>query len=262
MKENSPKTALITGGSSGIGFELAKKFGKNGYDLVLVANNPEKLEASSDSLRAEFPERNIQTFRQDLSLVDAAKSVHSYVKGRNIEINALVNNAGYGEYGEFSERSYDDHMAIINTNYVTPVGLTSLFLPDMIARESGYILNIASSAAFQPGPFMSMYHSTKAGIVPWSIALAEENRSKGIAVSVSCPGLTKTEFFERPNMGQPLSSPKLAMTAERVAKESFNGLMNGEILIIPGKKNQLIFSTLRLIPPTLFARLVYWRRKR
>lgn len=256
------KTALITGGSSGIGFDLARVFGKNGYDLVIVARDSTRLITALDNLRREFPNTDVRAFSQDLSERDAAEKVHVYIKNQHIEVDTLVNNAGYGEYGEFAERPLENHLALINTNFITPVALTRMFLEEMIERGSGKVLNVASTAAFQPGPLMSLYHSTKSGMVSWSLAIAEELKPRGVTVSVLCPGLTETDFFNRPTMQHPLSPRWLMMSPIRVAEAGFEGLNKGESLIIPGAANKIIYSIGRLIPPVRVARSIFNKRQR
>jgi short-subunit dehydrogenase len=224
------KTALITGASSGIGKELARIHASKGGDLVLVARRTESL----DALKAELETKHgikVITFTQDLSEVHAAKKVYDFVQKSGIEIEYLMNNAGFGGHGEFVDRPIEKDLEMIQLNVSALVELTHLFLQDMKQRKSGKILNTASSAGFLPGPLQTTYFATKAFVVSFTKGLAFELRKSGVTVTALCPGPVKTEFehvagLEGGNMFDKGAS------ALQTAKSGYNGMMKGKVIQI------------------------------
>ena len=187
------KTALITGSSGGIGYELAWIHAEKNDDLVLVARSKSKL----DELKKEIEEKyriTVYTIGKDLSLPGAAKEVYDEVKMQKIDVDYLENNAGFGDYGLFAECDWRKQELMINLNITTLAYFTRLFLPDMISRKSGKIMNVASTASFQPGPTMSIYFATKAFVLSFSEAVNNEIRDKGITITALCPGSTESGF--------------------------------------------------------------------
>jgi short-subunit dehydrogenase len=226
--------ALITGASSGIGRELAKVFAANGFGLVLVARNEARLNELAEELRATNKVK-VMVLPQDLGKPGAASEIFRRLAGTPISV--LVNNAGFGSYGPFAESSLEVQTELIEVNMTALLQLTHLFLQPMLARRSGRIMNVASTAAFQPGPMMSAYYSSKAFVYSFSYALADELTGTGVTLTTLCPGMTPTEFQERAHVHMGGLWP---MTSARsVAEAGFKGLMNGKRVVIPGVMNQI-----------------------
>src|ERR1700693_836076 len=194
------QTALVTGGSGGIGLEIAKVLARNGCDLVLVARKRDTLEAAAGQIEGKFDVR-VQVFAADLRRPDAPQTIFNFLHNENIPIEALVNNAGFGLGGEFADTKIKRELEMIQVNIVALTHLTKLFLPPMIKRNSGRVLNVASTAAFQPGPLMAVYYATKAYVLSFSEALAEELRNSGVTVTALCPGPTQTAFASSAEVG-------------------------------------------------------------
>jgi len=250
MENTLKKKVLITGASSGIGFAIAELFAQNDYDLILVARDIKKLSIAKKELQKY--NSDIRLISKDLSVNGSAKEIFGIIKRNNIKIDILVNDAGFGRYGFFNEISLDENINMINLNVLSLTELTYLFLNEMIKNKSGKILNVASTAAFQPGPLMSTYYATKAYVLSLSEAVQrelQEKRKKGINVSLStlCPGPTHTGFEK--NAG--LKNAKLfknAMSSEDVARLAYNGLMKNKPVIIPGFKNKFLYFMSKVAP--------------
>lgn len=243
------KTALITGASFGIGYELAKIFAREKFNLILVARNLDKL----NQLKAKINNSEIQiiTIQKDLTNPLAPQELFDHIKQLNLNVDILVNNAGFGLLGPFIELDLKTQLEMIQLNITSLVHLTYLFLPQMIERKNGKIMNVASTAAFQPGPNMAIYYATKAFVLSFSEALYAELKPKGITVSALCPGPTKTEFQKRARMENiNLERSKLLpyMSAEKVAQVGFDGLVKGKRVIIPGFLNKLGTKLVKLFP--------------
>ena len=189
------KTALITGASVGIGYELAKQFARGGYDLILAARNEEKLAAVSQEVRGLGVRADY--FVSDLAGREAPLALFARVKDRGVPVDVLVNNAGFGALGAFHEIDLRRHLDMIQVNVAALVELTHRFLPDMIARKTGGVLNVASTAGFQPGPHMAIYYATKAFVLSFTEAIGEELAGSGVNVTALCPGPTESEFRSR-----------------------------------------------------------------
>jgi short-subunit dehydrogenase len=187
------KTALVTGASSGIGLDLAKRFAAEGYDVALVARSEGKLKEVAAALEAEHKVR-AHVVTADLAKAGAADALVAALDARGIDVDVLVNNAGYASYGAFAETDLADELAMIQVNVVVLTHLTKLLVRKMVAKRSGRVLNVASTAAFQPGPLMAVYYATKAYVLSFSEAIAEELRDTGVTVTALCPGPTRTAF--------------------------------------------------------------------
>ena len=234
---------LITGASSGIGLELARRFAADRFNLILVARNETRLRELADQLRAE---NGIETkiFAQDLSEPDSAKAVFESVK--DISVSMLVNNAGLGFYGAFAQSSFAEQTQMMQVNMTALVQLTHWFLPAMLARKNGRILNVASTAAFQPGPMVNVYYATKAFVHSFSYALAQELENSGVTVTALCPGTTHTEFFSRGHFGS--RRAPFTMNARDVAEAGYRGLMRGQRVVIPGWTNKISSLLAKRLP--------------
>ena len=188
------QTALITGASNGIGLELARIHAKRGGNLVLVARSQDKLNQLADELRAQHHDIQITVIAQDLAMPHAAQSVFAQTEQLGIQVDILINNAGIGGHGRFFERELAKEQQMIQLNITTLTELTHLYLQGMVARRSGKILNVSSTASFMPGPLQAVYYATKAYVTSFSQAVAEEVREFGISVTALCPGAVATDF--------------------------------------------------------------------
>src|SRR3954468_13185859 len=189
------QTALVTGASSGIGLELAKVLARHGYDLVLVARKRDALEAVAGQIEGQYDVK-AHVFAADLRRREAPEAIWDFLRNEAIPVTVLINNAGFGLGGEFADTELTRELEMIQVNIAALTHLTKLFLPAMIKAKSGRILNLASTAAFQPGPLMAVYYATKAYVLSFSEALAEELRNSGVTVTALCPGPTRTEFAD------------------------------------------------------------------
>jgi len=233
------QTALITGASVGIGYELARQFARGQYDLVLVARNEEKLREVAEGIKREFGV-GADVMTADLADPGAAGRLVDQLAGRRVDV--LVNNAGFGAIGRFDEIELARQLEMIQVNVTSLVDFTHRLVPGMISRGSGGVLNVASTASFQAGPWMAIYYATKAFVLSFSEALAVELRKTGVKVTALCPGPTHSEFRQRAKMEKsPLfkSSAIPVMTAEAVARAGYRGFLRGKRVVIPGWVNRL-----------------------
>jgi len=241
------QTALITGASAGIGRELAKLFAKGGYSVVLAARNGARLDQFADELQRQFT-ISVKAFALDLGSASAPQFLFDQVERETIGIDVLVNNAGYGKLGAFADVPLEESLGQIELNITALTHLTKLFLGPMLERKSGKILNVASTAGFQPGPLMAVYYATKAYVISFSEALANELRGSGVTVTCLCPGATDTEFQKRAGTEETLLFKLRPMTAKAVAQDGYRALMKGKPLVISGLKNWLLAESLRISP--------------
>jgi short-subunit dehydrogenase len=251
------RTALVTGGSGGIGLELAKVLARNGFDVVLVARKRDSLEAAAGQLEGKFGIR-AHVFAADLKLPDTPQAIYDFLRNENIDVDILVNNAGFGLGGEFADTSLQRELDMIQVNIVALTALTKLFIPAMIKRRSGRVLNLASTAAFQAGPLMAVYYATKAYVLSFSEALAEELRNTGVSITALCPGPTRTDFADTAELTTSNSGLFNAFgtaDAADVAKYGYDAMMSGKRLAIPGFKNKIIAQAQRIAPRSLSAKL-------
>jgi short-subunit dehydrogenase len=238
--------ALITGASFGIGRDLSYLFAEDKINLILVARNFDKLKEISNEIKIRY-NVDVLFLAKDLTKEKSSKEIYEFCKNSGIHVTHLVNNAGIGTNGDFADESLDDINNLIKLNINSLVNLTRFFLPDMIKNHEGGILNVASTASFQPGPFMANYYASKAYVLSFSEAIREEVLPYHINVSVLCPGPTKTEFFNRANMEESkLINLPLAMTSEKVAKIGYKGYKKKKDIIIPGWINNIMVQSLRI----------------
>ena len=246
-------TALVTGASSGIGWELARALAEDGHDLVLVSRNGPRLEKLARDLESAGNVR-VRALARDLSDPAAPASIAKELATAGVAIEVLVNNAGFGVYGPFAETSGDQELDMIRLNVTAVTDLTKLFLPGMLERRRGRILNVASTAAFQPGPLMAVYYATKAYVLSFSEALANELQGSGVTVTALCPGPTITNFQKRARMERTrLFSSPLSMEARSVARAGLSGMKRGRRVVIPGIGNKLLVQSVRFSPRRLVA---------
>ena len=254
------KTALITGASSGIGETFARELAAKKNDLVLVARSQDKLESLATELSTKYDIKT-EIIAQDLTEAAAGQKVFDLVRAKGLVIDLLINNAGFGDYGAFSDRPLDKQIAMVQLNVTAVVELTGLFLPQMQQRGDGAIMNISSIAAFQPIPYMSVYAATKAFILNYTEALWAENKDKdnNVRILAVCPGPTKSEFYNRadfPDSATGLNNMTMA-ESEKVVKESLRALEKGQSTIVAGGfANQIIVNLPRFVPRDLLVSTV------
>ncbi len=242
------RTALITGASAGIGRELATLFARDRFSLVLVARNASRLSQVADELQQQFGVR-VKAVPLDLSDVAAPKFLFDQLQREGIFVDVLVNNAGYGKLGAFAEVSGQESLGQIQLNITALTHLTKLFLAPMLERRSGKILNVASTAGFQPGPLMAVYYATKAYVISFSEALANELHGSGVTVTCLCPGVTNTDFQTRAGTERTtLFRRARPMDAATVARDGYRALMKRKPLVISGIRNRLLMESLRISP--------------
>lgn len=249
------ETVLITGASAGIGKELARCFAGSGSDLVLVARREDRLRELSAELASRY---NIKArvLPKDLDQPSAGREIEDELRKAGIEVDVLVNNAGFGDRGAFSGLGLERQMQMVQVNMGVVTELTRRFLPPMIERKRGGVLNVASSAAFQPGPMMSVYYATKAYVLHFSEGIAEELRGTGVTMSCLCPGPTITEFGEEANMQGTVLFRLGAMNAAAVARAGYAGFRRGRVIVIPGLRNKITAFSVRLSPRFLVRKVV------
>ena len=246
-------TALVTGASSGIGLELATLLAKNHHDLVLIARGRERLDGIARGLTEEFGV-TATVLPADLTDPSAPIDIVLALAEQKLSIDVLVNNAGFGVYGFFANTPLEKELAMIQVNITALTHLTKLLLPRMLERRRGRILNVASTAAFQPGPLMAVYYATKAYVLSFSEALGNETAGTGVTVTALCPGPTITEFQKRAGleMTRLFKSP-LVMDAPTVARAGYDGMMRGKRVVVPGATNRTLVQALRVTPRRLAA---------
>jgi uncharacterized protein len=251
-------TALITGASGGIGYELAKLLAKDHHNLVLVARNGPRLGQIADELQRQFGIK-VTTVALDLTEPDSPRSLFAQLQSDGIAVDILINNAGYGKFGEFAAIPVEDSLGQIQLNITALTYLTRLFLGPMLERRSGKIMNVASTAGFQPGPLMAVYYATKAYVISFSEALANEMAGKGVSVTCLCPGATETDFAARAgNDKTRLFKSLRPMDAKTVARVGYRGLLKGKTLVIPGLRNWLVAESVRFSPRKLVTAISRW----
>lgn len=244
------KTVLITGATSGIGYEFSKIFMENHYNVILVGRNLEKLIELEEFSKKKYVSAYIYKF--DLRLSENIDILYKKIKTEVGKVDILINNAGIGFNGEFNEIDWQKQLDIINVNIISLTKLTKLILKDMIGQKEGRILNVASTGAYQPGPLISVYYASKAYVLSFSQALREEVKDKGINVVTICPGATKTNFSKRAGKGD----LDVAMSAKEVAEYGYKALMNNKAICIPGFMNKVLVFLSKLSPTTLNAKIV------
>lgn len=255
-RRQAPGTVLITGASGGIGLELARLFARDGWNLVLVARRADRLDALAGELRGRFGV-SAEVIPADLSVPGAPGEIDAALRAPSIEVDVLVNNAGFGVYGPFAATGLEAELGMIQVNVTSLTHLTKLLLPGMIRRRRGRILNVASTAAFQPGPLMAAYYATKAYVLSFSEALSEELEGSGVIVTALCPGPARTGFQAAAGM----QSSKLfrrigVLDAVTVARAGYAGLMKGKRVVVPGLVNRVLAQSVRFAPRRLLTAIV------
>jgi short-subunit dehydrogenase len=249
------KTALVTGASGGIGYELALLFARDGFDCILVARGHDKLNALAARLESEFRVKTM-VLAKDLSNPSAVDEIYEEISAASMPVDVLVNNAGFPVFGLFSETDLDTELEMLQVNVVALTQLTKLFLRGMIERRCGRILNLASTAAFEPGPLMAVYYASKAYVLSFSEALANELGGTGVTVTTLAPGPTRTGFQKRGQLEDSRLVQGQIADAQSVALAGYRGLMAGKTIVIPGFTNKLIPWIVRISPRGVVTRVV------
>jgi uncharacterized protein len=249
------KTALITGASNGIGLELARIHASKGDHLVLVARSKEKLQNLKEELENAYKIK-VYLIAKDLSLPNSAVEVYNETTQQKIKIDYLINNAGFGDFGMFADAAWDKQEQMISLNITTLTHFTKLYLNDMIVNGGGKIMNVASTAAFQPGPTMAVYYATKAYVLHFSEAINNELANKNITVTALCPGATESGFQTAAAMEESrLVKGRKLPTSKAVAAYGYQAMMRGKAVAIHGLVNFLMASSVRFTPRNLVVKI-------
>ena len=252
---NSRRTVLVTGATVGIGYELSKIFAHEGHRLVLVSRSIDRLAKVANQCRAASG-TTAKIIAKDLARPESPTELFAELEADSISVDILINNAGFGTYRPFAAGDAKSQLDMLQVNVTSLTHLTRLLLPGMISRSFGKILNVASTAAFQPGPLMAVYYATKAYVLSFSEALGNELNGTGVSVSTLCPGPTATEFQQRARMQNSKLVSGTLMDARTVAVAGYRGLMKNKSVIIPGMGNRLLAFSIRLTPRKLVTAIV------
>jgi short-subunit dehydrogenase len=247
-------TALITGASSGLGEEFARQLAKSKYDLVLVARREDRLKAVADDA-ARLGAAKVKVIAADLTGHESAAALHRQVTAEGLQIDYLVNNAGFGTRGRFDDLPFEREMEEIELNVTALVALTRLFLPPMVSRRSGTIINVSSVGGFTPVPFMATYGATKAFVLSFSEALAEELKDSGVTVMALCPGATRTEFQKVANVEEARMPSFAFMNADTVVTQAIAAAKRGKSVCVNGPMNKIMVESTRFTPRRLVAKI-------
>jgi short-subunit dehydrogenase len=243
------ETALITGTSSGIGLDLAQLMAPN-FDLIITARNQAALEKIALELQTAHG-NHVHVIPADLTLPEAPQQIFAEIDRRGLPVDILINNAGFGSYGAFAESDLRTSLDMVEVNITALTALTRLALPGMIQRKHGRIMNVASTAGFQPGPLMAVYYATKAYVIMFSEAIANELKGSGVTVTCFCPGATATNFAERAKMEESRLFKMGTMKSRDVALVGYKGMLAGKGLVIPGLLNKTLAMSVRFSPRKL-----------
>lgn len=253
MEKESPfknKNALITGASGGIGSEFAHQLASKGANLVLVSRKETHLQDIAGDIREKLGSHiSIEIIPQDLSLINAPQEIYNTLKSKNIHIDILINNAGFGHWGEFIEEPYQRTLDMNMVNVVAVSGLCHLFIPPMIEKGEGWIVNLSSTAAFQPVPYEANYAATKAYVMSLSLSLWQELKDKNIKVLTLCPGFTKTNFTKEANIPETVTKRFKFLPPHIVVKEALEALEKGEPLLVPKGHQDFVTQTMAKFIP-------------
>lgn len=249
-QEGARRVALVTGASSGIGEEIAKRLALEGFDLVLAARREDRLKGLAEQIEREHRAR-AHVVRADLSSLEGARQLVSDVAALGLSLDALVNNAGFGIHGNLAEASIERTLEMVQLNVVALTYLTQHYVKEMVGRGRGHILQIASIGAFQPSPYYAVYSATKAYVLSMSEALHHELRGTGVSCTTSCPGLTATEFHQVADHEKPDWMSGLTMSASEVARISVGAMLRGDRVTVPGASNWLTSVVAQLLPKSV-----------
>lgn len=252
---SSGNYTLITGASSGIGFELAKVFARNSHNLILVARSAAKLEELKNEIKAAH-KVSVEVISLDLSKPESAEELFNATQSKNLQVDILINNAGFGDHGLFVNSELKKNQEMIDLNILTLTKLTHLYVQPMLKNKSGKIMNVASTAAFQPGPLMSVYYATKAYVLHFSEGLHEELIGTGVTITSLCPGATASGFQAAANLSNVALLDTIKIPSSRdVAEYAYSALMNKKVVAIHGLMNAIFANGVRLLPRSLIRKI-------
>ena len=255
MEKAEARWAIVSGASSGIGSEFARLLALKGYSVVLVARREDRLRALAAELESSAPVKT-RVLAADLGEPGASSTLAAALEADGLVLEVLVNNAGFGERGAFAETDWDREYAMMQLNMVALVELTKRILPGMVARRRGHILNVASTAAFQPGPFMAVYFATKAFVLSFSEGVNEELRGSGVSLTTLCPGPTDSEFFDAAKMQGSMLFKRKIPTSRAVATAGLDAMFAGKRTVIHGLSNRIGTTFARLLPRAQVIRII------
>ena len=254
MKNSAKKWAVVTGASQGIGAHMAENLAKRGYSLIVTARNSALLEKLKVDLEKKYS-IHVKCFQADLCLAEGVQSLITFCQPFFSEIEVLINNAGFGEVKALTDQKWATCAEMINLNITSLTQLTHAFAEAFKQKKSGSILNVASTAAFQPDPYFAIYGASKSFVLHFSEAIREELQAFNVQVSVLCPGMTETGFHDRAGSRGIKAAQFTMLSVGKVAKIGIDGLLAGKTVIIPGVLNRAIVQSLRLAPRALVAKL-------
>ena len=250
---------LITGASKGIGLELTYLFAKNNHNLILVARSKDLLEKIKDDIISKYNVK-VEIFSCDLTKDYSIDDIYNFTTTNNLNVNILVNNAGFGDYGYFVDSSMDKNNDMIQLNITTLTSLCHIYLKDMIKNKEGKIMNVASIASFLPGPLMATYYATKSYVLSFTEALSKELKGTGVSVTALCPGTTRTNFFDVANANEKNSNLLKNMKPadpKKVAIYGYKKMMNNKVVALYGSSNRLLVFLIRFAPRSLVRSVAY-----
>ena len=257
-EEELCKTALITGASNGIGFEFAKILARNKYDLILVDRNKSKLDEIKNNFNQDYGVK-VYVIACDLYQSDACRDIYEQVRRNNLDIDILINNAGMGDWGLFVDSNIEKQGQMLQLNIVALTNLTRLFLPGMVKLQKGRILNVASTAAFQPGPLMSVYFATKAYVLSFSCAIAQELKGTGVSITCLCPGPTATGFQAATFTQETrLTQVKKLPCPQKIAEYGYRAMLREKTVAVHGFLNKFVVFSIRFLPRWVTLRIVHF----
>jgi len=254
IKKN--KYVIITGGASGLGKEFAKLYAEEGYSLILVDINENLLHETAQQLK-ELTESDVQILVKDLSLLSSSQEIYDYTVAHNLTVFGLINNAGFGVYGNFSQTDLKAELNMAGVHVLTPIALTKLFLKGMLDRNEGEILNVSSLAGFQPGPLMSVYYSTKAFLISFTEAIARENKGSNVRISVLCPGVVNTNFRKNVAADREAKIKSMSSDPRQVAYYGIRNMRRGKIVCLPSVSCKFLAFLPRIVPRSTARNIVY-----
>lgn len=260
--ESKTKTVLITGASSGIGYEFARIFASQKYRLILTARDEAKLLAIKKEFEGQYNTPTIILIK-DLSDINEVNTILEYIKSNNIRVDILINTAGAGVYGEFKGTDFTKESDMIKVNILALTYITKIILKEMLKINSGNIINVASTAAFKPGPLMSVYYATKSYVLSFSESIAAEISNTNVSLTILCPGPTRTDFMKKSSSSavKDLKFKKM-QTASEVAAYGYKAMLRKELIAIPGISNRALTFLLKFFPRKLFAKLMFRMKHR
>lgn len=254
IKKN--KYVIITGGASGLGREFAKLYAEEGYSLILVDINENLLHETAEEIRSG-QDVDIQTLVKDLSISSSSQEIYDYTVAHNLDVFGLINNAGFGVYGNFSETDLKAELNMAGVHVLAPIALTKLFLKGMLEQGEGEILNVSSLAGFQPGPLMSVYYSTKAFLISFTEAIARENKGSNVKISVLCPGVVNTNFRKNVAANKEAKIKSMNSDPRQVAHYGIRKMRRGKIICLPSVSCKFLAFLPRIVPRSTARNIVY-----